>query len=84
MFTVLPFGLSSAPFIFIKVVRTLVRYWRSKVVHAVRITVYFDDGPGSAHDFARCEAASLFVKTSLQLSGFLPNDSKSICNQLLV
>ncbi|CAH3172733.1 unnamed protein product [Porites lobata] len=32
----------------------------------------------TGHDFARCEAASLFVKTSLQLSGFLPNDSKSI------
>ena len=75
MFTVLPFGLSSAPYIFTKVVRVLVRYWRS---HAVRITVYLDDGLGSARDFARCEAASLFVKSSLQLSGFLPNDSKSI------
>lgn len=75
MFTVLPFGLSSAPYIFTKVVRVLVRYWRS---HAVRITVYLDDGLGSARDFARCEAASLFVKTSLQLCDFLPNDSKSI------
>ena len=44
----------------------------------MRITVYLDDGLGSARDFARCEAASLFVKNSLQLSGFLPNDSKSI------
>ena len=42
VFTVLPFGLSSAPYIFTKVVRVLVRYWRS---HAVRITVYLDDGP---------------------------------------
>ena len=75
VFTVLPFGLSSAPYIFTKVVRVLVRYWRS---HAVRITVYLDDGLGSACDFARCEAASLFVKNSLQRSGFLPNDSKSI------
>ena len=62
VFTVLPFGLSLAPYIFTKVVRVLVRYWRS---HAVRITVYLDDGLGSARDFARCEAASLFVKTSL-------------------
>ena len=75
VFTVLPFGLSSAPFIFTKVVRPLVRYWRSR---AVRITVYLDDGLGSARDFPRCEAASVFVKSSLQLSGFLPNDSKSI------
>ena len=75
VFTVLSFGLSSAPYIFTKVGRVLVRYWRS---YAVRITVYLDDGLGFARDFARCEAASLFVKTSLQLSGFLPNDSKSI------
>ena len=75
MFTVLPFGLSSAPYIFTKVVRVLVRYCRS---HAMRITVYLDDGIGSARDFARCEDASLFVKNSLQRSGFLPNDSKSI------
>ena len=75
MFTVLPFGLSSAPYIFTKVVRVLVRYWRSR---AVTMTVYLDDGLGSAPDFARCEAASVFVKSSLQLSGFLPNDSKSI------
>ena len=44
----------------------------------MRITVYLDDGLGSARDFFRCEAASLFVKNSLQRSGFLPNDSKSI------
>ena len=45
VFTVLPFGLSSAPYIFTKVVRVLARYWRS---HAVRLTVYLDDGLGSA------------------------------------
>ena len=44
----------------------------------MRITVYLDDGLGSARDFACCEAASIFVKTSLQLSGFLPNNNKSI------
>ena len=30
VFTILPFGLSSAPYIFTKVVRFLVRYWRSR------------------------------------------------------
>lgn len=44
----------------------------------VRITVYLEDRLGSAHDFAPCEAASLFVKNSLQHLGFLSNDSKSI------
>ena len=43
VFTVLPFGLSSTPYIFTEVVRILFRYWRS---HAVRITVYLDDGLG--------------------------------------
>jgi len=56
-------------------VLVLVRYCRS---HIVRITVYLDDGLGSARDFARCEAASKFVKTSLWPSGFLPNENKPI------
>ena len=62
VFTVLPFGLSSAPYIFSKVVRVLVKYWRS---HAVRITVYLDDGLGSAQVFDRCSAASVLVKSTL-------------------
>ena len=57
-FTVLPFGLSSAPYIFSKVVRVLVKYWRS---HAVRITVCLDDGLGSAQVFDRYSAASVLV-----------------------
>ena len=40
-FTVLPFGLSVGPYIFSKVMRPLVKYWRSK---AIRIVVYLDDG----------------------------------------
>ena len=44
----------------------------------VRITVYLEDRLGSAHDFAPSEAASLFVKNSLQHLGFLSNDSKLI------
>ena len=75
VFTFLPFGLSSAPYIFTKVVRVLVKYWRS---HAIRTTVYLDDGLGSDCNFSRCKEASKFVKTSLRLSGFLPNDDKSV------
>ena len=57
MFSVPPFGLSSAPYILTKVGRVLDRYWRS---YAVRITVYLDDGLGSARDFARCASAFWF------------------------
>ena len=40
-FVVLPFGLSSAPYVFTKMMRPLVRLWRSKGLKAV---VYLDDG----------------------------------------
>ena len=80
MFTVLPFGLSSAPYIFTKVVCVLVRYWRS---YAVRITVYLVDGLGSTLDFACCEAASVFVKNSLQHLRF-PMIVNQFGNRLLV
>jgi len=44
-FTVLPFGLSLGPYIFSKVMRPLVKYWRSK---APSIVVYLDDADASA------------------------------------
>ena len=41
MFTVLPFGLSSALYIFTKLLRPLVKHWRSQ---GIRVVVYLDDG----------------------------------------
>ena len=41
VFTVLPFGLSSAPFLFTRLVREIVKYWRSL---SYPIIVYLDDG----------------------------------------
>ena len=41
VFTVLPFGLASACYIFTKLVRPLVGYWRRK---GLRIVVYLEDG----------------------------------------
>jgi hypothetical protein len=41
MFSVLPFGLSSAPFLFTKLMREIVKYWRSL---SYPIIVYLDDG----------------------------------------
>ena len=41
VFTVLPFGLSTACYIFTKIVRPLVHYWRAK---GLRIVVYLEDG----------------------------------------
>ena len=61
-FTVLPFGLSVGPYIFSKVMRPLVRYWRSK---ALSIVVYLDDGISAAQSFSKCEEQSLLVVSGL-------------------
>ena len=61
-FTVLPFGLSVGPYIFSKVMRPLVRYWRSK---ALSIVVYLDDGISAAQSFSKCEEHSLLVRSDL-------------------
>ena len=66
-FTVLPFGLSLGPYIFSKVMRPLVRYWRSK---ALSIVVYLDDGISAAQSFSKCEEHSLLVRSDLFKSGF--------------
>ena len=61
-FTVLPFGLSVGPYIFSKVMRPLVKYWRSK---AIRIVVYLDDGISAATNFSKCQGNSLLVRSDL-------------------
>ena len=48
VFSVLPFGLSSAPYIFTKLVRALVCYWRGL---GRRVVMFLDDGIGGAPDF---------------------------------
>ena len=72
-FTVLPFGLSVRPYIFSKVMRPLVKYWRSK---AISIVVYLDDGISAAQSFSKCEEHSLVVRSDLFQSGFVPNKDK--------
>ena len=72
-FTVLPFGLSVGPYIFSKVMRPLVKYWRSK---AISIVVYLDDGISAAQSFSKCEEHSLVVRPDLFQSGFVPNKDK--------
>ena len=70
----MPFGLSNAPFIFTKVVRPLVKYWRSS---GIKIVVFIDDGAGSDTSFDLAVKNSNFVKRTLLSSGFLPNAEKS-------
>ena len=73
VFTVLPFGLYTGPYIFTKVIRPLVKHWRSK---AIRIVVYLDDGLGASSTFDAETKQSLSVRAYLVASGFVPNCDK--------
>ena len=74
VFRVLPFGLSSAGFVFTKLLRVLIHYWRTK---GIRIVVFFDDGIGAVLDYHKGLAERKIVKSTLLKAGFIPNVSKS-------
>ncbi len=74
-FKQLPFGLSSAPHIFTKLIRPLVKKWRGE---GKSIVVYLDDGLGFAPTLSEAVAASEAVKVDILRSGFIPNVQKSV------
>ena len=69
------FGLSLAPFLFTKVMRVLIKYWRE---HSVAIACFIDDGLGVSKSFDMYMNQINFVRKSLILSGFVVNEEKSI------
>ena len=75
VFTVLPFGLSSAGFVFTKLMRELVKHWRS---NAIQIVVYLDDGFGVERDFDTACKHMHIVRNDLVSAGFLCNVEKSV------
>ena len=75
MFTVLPFGLCSAPFIFTKVVRSLVKFWRRE---ERKICLYIDDGLGASPSLDLALDEIEFVKNSLTRCDFVINSEKSV------
>ena len=74
-FTVLPFGLSSAPYTFIKCLRPLVKFWR---FNGVKIVVFLDDRCGKGESLQTAKGHSLFVQTSLSNAGFVSNSNKTL------
>ena len=74
-FLVLPFGLSTACYIFTKVTRPLVKKWRSEGKH---IVMYLDDGLGIEQDYDLCQKFAYDVKLDLINSGFVPKAEKSL------
>lgn len=73
-FVVLAFGIRSAPFIFTKIMRQLVRHWRR---NCIKIACFLDDGGGFEKDPTIAIIKSNFVRTSLALSDFIVNEEKS-------
>ena len=73
MFTVLPFGLSAAPYIFTKLFRPFVKHWRSKGIHSV---VYLGDGLDVERSKALSSTNSNIINSDLASSGFLTNMDK--------
>ena len=80
-FAVLPFGLSSACFCFTKLMRPLVRHWRSM---GHKSFIYLDDGFGSQPDKCSATAASFIQRKELSLSGLLCNQEKSHWNPMQI
>ena len=74
-FTVLPFGLNSAPFLSTKIVRPLVKYWRR---HLIKRACFLDDGLSVAESLSEAICNSQFVQETLKKSGFIVNCEKSV------
>ena len=75
VFTVLPFGLSSAPYVFTKVLKPLEKYWR---IQGLRIAIFLDDGWAIVQDRESCRIKALAVRGDLYNAGFVVNEDKSV------
>ena len=75
VFTVLPFGLSTSPFVFTKLVRLLVELWR---FNSIKIACFLDDGLGIDNTFEKVLEKSIFALNSLTRAGFIVNSEKLV------
>ena len=75
VFNVLPFGISSAAYIFTKTLRTLVRFWRA---NGLKIIMYLDDGLGGSSTFHQAALVSQMVRYDLENLGFLISHEKCV------
>uniref|UniRef100_A0A1X7UTU3 CCHC-type domain-containing protein n=1 Tax=Amphimedon queenslandica TaxID=400682 RepID=A0A1X7UTU3_AMPQE len=73
-FTVLPFGLSTACYVFTKVLRPLVKYWRSNGIKAL---LYIDDGIIISPDMTAAISNIQFVRQPVAAAGLVINEEKS-------
>ena len=67
-------GLTSAPFIFTKCLRPIVKYWRECNIN---IVLYLDDGLAFADTKTKCRDVAKSIQNVLSRAGFMVNEEKS-------
>ena len=77
--TVLPFGLSSAPYLFTKLLKPVVASWRFK---GIPMVIFLDDGLGGGANRIQAKINSLTVNADLLKFGFVVNENKSLWEPL--
>ena len=75
VFTVLPFGLSSAPYVFTNCLKPLEKYWR---LQGINIALFLDDGWLIEYVYEHCLALAKIIQRDLLQSGLIYNPDKSI------
>ena len=75
VFTVLPFGLSSAPHVFTKILKPLEKHWRHQ---GICVAVSLDDGWGIEMDSQVCSIVADAVRTDFSKARFVTNEDKSV------
>lgn len=72
-FSVLPFGLAFAPYIFTEIQKALVKHWREQGIH---IFTYLDNGAGAEKSLETARAAARRVREDIAASGFVAHPEK--------
>ena len=73
-FVVLVFGLAPACYLFTKITKPLVKYWR---LLGFRVALYLDDGFNAASTSEKCKKSTKSITESLESAGFVINQEKS-------
>ena len=75
VFAVLPFGLSSAPYVFTKILKPLEKHW---MYHGICLAVFLNDEWGIEKDFQVCGVVANAVRADFFKVGFVANEDKSV------
>jgi hypothetical protein len=73
VFQVLPFGISTAGYIFTKILQVVIKKWRNL---GMKIILFLDDGLGGASSLEMARENSIFAKKDLISFGFLLAEGK--------